>query len=103
MLPNPRLQSVTAKSLFIRLRDGAPAREIAWEKFFERYAPIIKAFARKLGVRPHDIDDLVQDVIVRFFSALPEFSYDPAKGRFRGYLKTCTWRVFQSSSARHFR
>lgn len=95
MLPKPHPQSVTAKSLFIRLKDGAPSREIAWEQFVERYSPIIAAFARKLGVRSRDIDDLVQDVILRFFSALPEFSYDPARGRFRGYLKTCTWRVFQ--------
>jgi RNA polymerase sigma-70 factor, ECF subfamily len=72
-----------------------PGREVAWEEFVERYSPIITAFARKLGVRPPDIDDLVQDVILRFFSALPEFTYDPEKGRFRGYLKVCTWRVFQ--------
>lgn len=46
-------------------------------------------------MRYADVDDLVQDVIVRFFSAVSEFEYDPKKGRFRSYLKVCAWRVLQ--------
>lgn len=44
-----------------------------------------------MGTRPQDVDDLVQDVLKAFFCATPEFVYDPEKGRFRGYLKTCVW------------
>ena len=45
---------------------------------------------------PSEIDDVVQDVLLGFFAAIPEFTYDPARGRFRGYLKTCTWRKLQA-------
>jgi RNA polymerase sigma-70 factor (ECF subfamily) len=85
----------TRHTLFLRLRPDAPAREYAWREFHEIYAPIIAGFARKMGAREQDVADLVQDVLLGFFSASPKFAYDPARGRFRGYLKTCTWRAFQ--------
>ncbi len=35
----------------------------------------------------------LQDVLTNFFSVSGEFIYDSTKGRFRGYLKTCTVRA----------
>ncbi len=86
----------TNPTIFLRLKqaDAAP-REIAWEEFSRRYAPIIAGFARRLGARPQDIDDVVQDVLVGFFATSPTFNYDPSKGRFRGYLKVCTYRTLK--------
>jgi RNA polymerase sigma-70 factor, ECF subfamily len=85
---------ITKPSLFIRINaDQAVAREIAWEEFFARYGPVIAGFARNFGARQHDIDDVIQDVMLGFFSKSPHFIYDPAKGRFRGYLKTCTFNA----------
>jgi DNA-directed RNA polymerase specialized sigma24 family protein len=34
-------------------------------------------------------------VIAGFFAASPRFHYDPAKGRFRGSLKACTFRAIR--------
>ncbi len=85
----------TRATLLLRLNSEAPAREIAWREFHDLYAPIIVAFARKLGARSQDIPDVLQDVLTGFFAVVPKFVYDPAIGRFRGYLKTCTWRIFQ--------
>src|SRR5215211_4904096 len=84
----------TNPSIFLRLKgsDIAP-REFAWKEFQERYAPIITAFALRFGARPQDLDDIVQDVMLGFFSKSPTFIYDPSKGRFRGYLKVCTYRA----------
>jgi RNA polymerase sigma-70 factor (ECF subfamily) len=84
----------TNPSIFLRLNavDQRP-REIAWAEFNDRYGPIIAAFARKLGSRGQDVDDLVQDVLVGFFGKSPTFVYDPARGRFRGYLKGCAYRA----------
>jgi RNA polymerase sigma factor (sigma-70 family) len=84
----------TNPSIFVRLnaRDARP-REIAWSDFQNRYGPIIARFARRFGARPHDVDDLVQDVMMGFFAKAPTFVYDPARGRFRGYLKVCTFRA----------
>lgn len=93
MLRNPGEVS-TNPSIFLRLRDSDPQpREMAWDEFEARYAPIIGAFARRLGARPQDVDDVVQDVLMGFFLKSPTFVYDPAKGRFRSYLKVCTYRA----------
>src|SRR5262245_20117363 len=83
-------------SLLKKLNDpGTTVRTSAWEQFRRFYAPIIAGFARNMGARPQDIDDAIQEVMLGFFSASPTFKYDPAKGRFRGYLKACTFRALQ--------
>lgn len=81
----------TRQSLLLRLRDGGPPQEVAWSQFHKQYAPIIRGFALRLGAPRDDADDLVQEVLRAFYAVSPEFVYDPAKGRFRGYLKTCVW------------
>src|SRR5688572_10212488 len=90
----------TNPSIFLRLnRTDTRARQIAWREFHDRYAPIISTFARKLGAPPQDLDDVVQDVLVGFYSTAPTFVYDPAKGRFRGYLKTCACHAMRKRAA----
>jgi RNA polymerase sigma-70 factor (ECF subfamily) len=86
----------TRATIFLRLKsDDTVAREVAWADFRQRYAPIIAGFARKLGVRPQDVDDVIQDVMLGFFAQSPTFVYDPSRGRFRGYLKVCTFRAMR--------
>ncbi len=78
----------TRPTIFLRLRDGdARARELSWQEFQERYAPVIVGFARNAGLTGTDAEDLLQEVLLAFFRVTPRFEYDPAKGRFRGYLK----------------
>ena len=96
MSDNPDISGshVTRASIFARL--GASAfgeRELAWSEFRSHYAPIIAAFAAKCGASQQDIDDIIQDVITSFLGTRGEFIYDRSKGRFRGYLKTCTVRA----------
>jgi RNA polymerase sigma-70 factor (ECF subfamily) len=79
----------TRATLFIRLNADGAEREIAWAEFCRRYEPIIAAFARGRGARPHEVAELVQKVVTDFFGAQPRFVYDAAKGSFRAYLKTC--------------
>jgi RNA polymerase sigma factor (sigma-70 family) len=86
----------TCPSIFLRLnRTDTDLRELAWHEFHLRYAPAIAAFARQIGVRAADLDDVVQDVLLGFYATAPTFVYEPAKGRFRAYLKTCTWHAAQ--------
>jgi len=81
----------TRGSMFIRLKDDRPLeKEIAWEEFRERYAPVIVGFSRNAGLRSQDAEDILQDVMLGFFRLSADFHYDPAKGRFRGYLKQAT-------------
>jgi RNA polymerase sigma-70 factor (ECF subfamily) len=89
----PNLQ-VTRASMIQRVQtQHAARRELAWEEFREFYEPVITRFAKKMGARRSDCDDIVQDVLLGFFSASAKFKYDPARGRFRGYLKTCVRNV----------
>lgn len=81
--------------MLLRLRCDSAGREIAWRDFYSVYAPLIGGFARNMGVRPDDVKDVVQELMLGFYAAAPKFVYDPSRGRFRGYLKTCVWRVFQ--------
>ena len=86
----------TSPSIFLRLKasDSQP-REVAWDEFSVRYVPIIANFARRLGCKPQDVDDVIQDVLLGFFLKSPTFVYDPSKGRFRRYLKVCTYHALQ--------
>jgi len=84
----------TRASIFLRLRDDETAvRELSWEEFRRRYAPIIVGFARNQGLAAQDAEDVLQEVLMAFFQVSPRFEYDPTKGRFRGYLKRMTRQV----------
>ena len=82
--------TTTRPSIFVRLNaaDAAP-RELAWRHFYERYGPIIQGYARRRGASRQQADEVVQDVVTGFFAASPRFVYDPSRGRFRAYLRTC--------------
>jgi RNA polymerase sigma factor (sigma-70 family) len=94
----------TNPSIFVRLnRDDTRVRELAWQAFHQRYAPIIADFARRLGCRRQDIDDVVQDVMIGFYAKSPSFTYDPTQGRFRSYLMACTCHVLHKRQLRRKR
>lgn len=85
---------MTRVSLFERLKSGeSQVRELAWTEFMTRYAPVIAGFVKRCGASRQDIDDIIQDVTSAFFAISGEFAYDPAKGRFRGWLKTAAVRA----------
>jgi RNA polymerase sigma factor (sigma-70 family) len=94
----------TRHSLLVRLKD--PADHVAWRTFIDVYAPAVFAFARRSGLQPADAADLTQDVCRNVSSALKSFAYDPARGRFRGWLFTVVrnqLKMFRRSEARHTR
>lgn len=41
-----------------------------------------------MGVSHHDSEELLQEVLLKAWKALPEFEYDPKKGKFRWWLTT---------------
>jgi RNA polymerase sigma-70 factor (ECF subfamily) len=81
----------THVSLLAALAEGR--RDAAWVQFCDRYGDLIRAFAQRQGVQPADCEDVLQDVLLALTQSMPEFRYDPAKGHFRGYLKTVTLHV----------
>jgi RNA polymerase sigma-70 factor (ECF subfamily) len=76
----------TRASLLLRLRDARDAR--AWGEFVEVYGPLVYRFARKHGLQDADAADLTQDILRAFAGHAGEFSYDPNRGSFRGWLFT---------------
>jgi RNA polymerase sigma-70 factor, ECF subfamily len=86
----------TRASIFERIRAGdSTQRDLAWNDFRAKYAPIIGGFAAKMGAPRQDIDDIIQDVMLGFFNVSHDFEYSPQRGRFRGFLKVCTIRAVQ--------
>jgi RNA polymerase sigma factor (sigma-70 family) len=74
----------TRPSLLVRLRD--PRDGQAWELFVRLYAPLIYGLARRRGLQDADAADLTQEVLRTVANALPDFEYDPARGRFQNWL-----------------
>jgi len=94
--------TATHTTLLARLGDNADPG--AWSEFVARYGDLIQGFCLKRGLQAADIDDVRQDVLLSLTKAMPGFTYDPAKGLFRSYLKTVvmnaiTRRMCQNSGA----
>lgn len=76
----------THATLLTRLADSRDRS--AWDEFCARYGDLIRGFCRHYGLQNADIDDVTQDVLLSLSKSLPNFTYDPSKGKFRSYLKT---------------
>lgn len=85
----------TRRSLLIRVRD--PQDQGAWYEFDECYRELILRYCRAKGLQPADAEDVRQMVMISLSSAMRNFEYQPAKGRFRGYLG----RIVSNAVARH--
>lgn len=73
----------TRLSLMQRLVHG---NEDAWSALLDVYGPLIYRFARGLGLREADCEDVTAVVVAR----VRGFRYEPAKGRFRDWLRVVT-------------
>jgi RNA polymerase sigma factor (sigma-70 family) len=78
----------THATLLARLAQGTDP--VVWREFVDRYGELIRTFSLRQGLQPADCDDVLQDVLVALTRVMPGFVYDPAKGKFRSYLKTVT-------------
>ena len=85
----------TSVSLLEQLR--APGRPDAWARFVHLYTPLLARWADRLGVPPADRGDLLQEVFLAFYRALPAFRYEPGRS-FRAWVYTVAankWREMQ--------
>lgn len=76
----------TPPSLLHRLRE-APEDADAWDRFDAIYRPLLTGWLRRHGPQPHDVDNLVQEILTCVVRELPGFHYEPARGHFRGWLR----------------
>jgi RNA polymerase sigma-70 factor (ECF subfamily) len=94
-------ESRTGSTLLALLQDPADPR--AWGAFVRRYAPAVAGWCRRWGLQSADAEDVTQEVLLRLARRLRDFSYDPAKGRFRGWLQTVAhnaWRDLRDGRRR---
>ena len=75
----------TRKTLLEKIKNGD---EIYWNEFYSRYAPIIKYVGRLYNFSETECDDLVQNVMLKFFNQSKNFTYQEGKVKFRTYFST---------------
>ena len=80
--------NMTQEFLQERLRGVAPDSLLvhAWQEFYEFYNEIIRRFALSSSLPKSEVDDCVQEVWCTVVEELPNFDYDPHRGRFRSWL-----------------
>jgi RNA polymerase sigma-70 factor (ECF subfamily) len=92
---NQKSSAHTSLTLLMRLQDLEDHE--AWTVFVQRYTPVIFAWCRRHHLQESDASDVTQDVLVKLMRSMQTFQYTPARGRFRGWLKTVTANAIRDS------
>jgi RNA polymerase sigma-70 factor (ECF subfamily) len=79
---------VTRPSLLLRLRDTDDTE--AWSQFVSLYTPLIFGHCKRHGLQDADAADVAQEVMRAVAAEMPQFQYDAARGKFRGWLLQTT-------------
>ena len=78
----------TSFSLIAKIKDLPPGEDgAAWARFWELYAPAMRAFAVFKGGTAN-ADDIVMAVFGKLVDVLRGGQFDPSKGSFHSYLAT---------------
>lgn len=86
--PNHEKMQPTRQSLLSRLKDWDD--HDSWREFFDSYWRLIYDVARRSGLEDAEAQDVVQETIVAVARQMPDFRYDPTRGRFRSWLRHLT-------------
>lgn len=81
---NPRDVTHTTTELLDALHDEANIA--AWQRFDDRYRPIVVGFARSIGCSDADAADVAQETLARFVKEYREGRYTRERGRLRSWL-----------------
>ena len=78
--------------------------ENSWDEFVKYYEGYIYVVIRSFGVDMNTSEDLLQDVLIKVWKALPKFEYQNEKCRFRTWLcvliRNTTYNHFKSKANR---
>lgn len=88
----------THLSFIGRLRDRT--NPVGWAEFNDRYRELLYRYARRRGATHLDAEEVAQDVTLYLFRAMERFEYNPARGRFRGYLRFAVVTALARRNAR---
>ena len=74
----------TRGTLLDRVRD--PEDAAAWEQFFALYAPLLERWAKALGLRGADAEEIRDQCLAAVFQRMAEFQYERTRGSFKAWL-----------------
>ncbi|MCH7721132.1 MAG: hypothetical protein IH988_09125, partial [Planctomycetes bacterium] len=75
----------------------------AWQRFSDRYRPMVVGFASSLGLDDSDAQDAAQDTLLAFTKGYLAGEYDRDKGRLRSWLFGISWRKIRDIQRRQGR
>lgn len=78
------MRTVTSTSLLEGLKTAE--NTAAWERYVSRYRPVLVRFARSVGLRDADAEDVAQATLLEFSTAYQGGRYQREKGRLRSWL-----------------
>lgn len=79
---------LTRYTLFQKIKSDHS--EQGWSEYVHYYRAYILALLTRMNVRPSDLDDVLQEILIKCWKKLPELQYDPARGKFRSWLTVMT-------------
>lgn len=91
----------TRPSLLLSLREAD--NDDAWRRFVELYLPLTFHYCVQRGLQEADAADVAQEVMLAVAGGIREFNYDPARGKFRGWLLQVTRNKLNRFLSRHYR
>lgn len=86
----------TRSSMIFDLKDLSQER---WNNFVLVYTPLLKFWIRKKNVPSSAEDDVLQESLAAMHDGIGRFERDPAKGKFRGWLRM----IVERRAADYFR
>ena len=73
----------THKTMLEKIQSGD---EISWQEFYDRYSPVVMQAGGSYGLTAEECQDLVQNVMLKFFQHDLVMKYDSKRARFRTYF-----------------
>ena len=71
-------------------RVGSTQDAASWAEFVKLYEPLLFSFVRSRGLPATEVPDVVQEIFIKLLKALPKFTLDHQRGRFRTWLYQVT-------------
>ena len=81
---------LTTATVLQKLRDFE--NRDAWDSFADRFRRPVISFARGMGLKPADAEDVAQETLLAFAQAYRGGKYDPSKGRLSRFLFGIAYR-----------